>query len=98
MKKFVYYEIAGFLPSSFVSHRLGHDLRYSSKEKAIEQLERVIEEWRTQNSFCCGGTLIDENCRDDFGYQHQFVFKGRRTGMVTEITYRVIEHKIWYND
>lgn len=98
MEKFIYYEIAGFLPSSFISHRLGNVVKFESREKAIEVLEEVIKEWREREAFCAGGELVNEViCEERFSdYQHQFAFKGKRTGRICVDTYRVVEHKILY--
>ena len=100
MKRFVYYESAGFLPSSFVSHRLGNIVRYASRVKAIEVLEEVLKEWKERDAFCVGCKLIDEVIVDErySNYQHQFAFKGNRTGRIYVETFRVVEHKICYNE
>ncbi len=98
MERFIYYEIAGFLSSSFISHRLGDEVKFESREKAIEVLEEVIKEWREQETFCAGGELVNEViCEERLcDYQHQFAFKGKRTGRIYVETYRVVEHKILY--
>ena len=101
MEKFIYYEITGFLPSSFVSMKLGIVTRYASKEKAIKELEKVLKEWKESDSFSAYGELFYENIYDDKlinGYRHQFVFKQKRTGMLNETMYKVVKHQISYND
>ncbi len=100
MKKFIYYEIAGFLPSSFISHELGNFPRYASRAKAIEVLEDVLNRWKEREGFACHGEFLSEKICDErySDYRHQFVFKGKRTGMVSVETFRVVEHKICYNE
>lgn len=96
-EKFVYYEITGYLPSTFVSNRIGKIVSYASKEKAIEVLEDVLKQWKAQESFNSEGLISENTLNQSYSsYQHQFVFKSCRTGMVYEITFRVVEHRIWY--
>lgn len=97
MKKFVYYKIEGFLPSSFISNRLGSELRFASREKAVSVLEKVINEWKEQEGFKAKGELVCECIDEVLGYRHQFAWKNRR-GMIYEITYKVVEHKVFYVD
>ena len=99
MEKFIYYQIEGFLPSSFVDHELGHVKRYAGKKKAIDVLEKVLQEWKDSDSFRCNGELVNDCIYEDTilgTYSHQFVFKGKRTGMFYTIEFKVVKHMIVY--
>ena len=99
MEKFIYYQIEGFLPSSFVDHKLGHVKRYAGKKRAINVLEKVLQDWKGSDSFRCNGELVNDNIYQDTileTYSHQFVFKQKRTGMFYTITFKVVKHMIAY--
>ena len=99
MEVFVYYEIKGFLPASFIAHKVSGVTNFASKEQAIEVLENAIKEWKEQPNFGKGMAMLDEVVCDLVGgdYIHQFVAKNQRTGIVMEITHRVTKHCIYYN-
>lgn len=100
MKRIIYYEITGFLPSSFIANELGRVPRYASRAKAIEVLEDILSRWKGQEGFTCNGEFLSEKICDTRydGYRHQFVFKSKRTGMINVDTFRVVEHQISYNE
>ena len=101
MEKFDYYEITGFLPSSFVQIELmgkEHCVKFTNRRKAIDTLENVLDKWRKSDSYKGQGELVQE-CKHDgdlYDYRHQFVFKNSRTGLFYEITYKVVKHHIYF--
>lgn len=99
MEKFVYYEIKGFLPASFIAHKVSGTTNFASREQAIEELENAINEWIDQPNFGKGMDFLDEVKVDlaDGDYIHQIIAKSQRTGIVTETTFRVTKHCIYYN-
>lgn len=103
MEKFIYYQIEGFLPSTFISHQLGNIVKFADRQKAIDTLEDVLRKWkeyRNGESFNSYGELVNDNIYDDKvlrRYRHQFVFKQKRTGMFYEQTFKVVEHIICYH-
>lgn len=99
MEKFVYYQIEGFLPSSFISHELGNVVKFADRKKAIDTLGNVLNKWKNDECFTSNGELVHENIYDDKllgGYRHQFVFKQKRTGMFYELSFKVVKHQIVY--
>lgn len=100
MAQFVYYEITGFLPSSFIAHKLGNITKYASEETAIKVLEDVLSKWKSRDTFSSGAEFLSEQiCNERYSnYRHQFVFKGKRTGMVFVQTFSVVEHKFNYHE
>lgn len=102
MEKFIYYQIEGYLPSSFVSIKLGNIVKFADRKMAIEILEDVLNKWkvdRNGESFNCNGELVNECIYDDnimHSYRHQFVFKQKRTGLYYELSFRVVQHTITY--
>ena len=103
MAKFIYYQIEGFLPSSFISISLGNIVKYKDRQKAIDTLENVLKRWKEERKgeyFNSNGELVYENIYDDpiLGYKHQFAFKSKRTGMLYELTFRVVKHIVSYNE
>ena len=102
MERFIYYQIEGFIPSSFVADRLGTIVKFADRQKAIDTLEDVLRKWKEDRNgerFNSNGELVNDNIYEDkvFGdYRHQFVFKQKRTGMFYEISFRVVKHRIVY--
>jgi hypothetical protein len=102
MEKFIYYQIEGFLPSSFISYHIGNIVKFADRQKAIDTLEDVLKKWREERNGECFnsmGELVNDNIYDDKilkRYRHQFVFKQKRTGMFYEQTFKVVEHIISY--
>ena len=103
MARFIYYQIEGFLPSSFISISLGNNVKYKDRQKAIDTLENVLKRWKEERNgeyFNSNGELVNDNIYDDqiLGYKHQFAFKNKRTGMLYELTFRVVKHIVSYNE
>lgn len=102
MERFIYYQIEGFLPSSFISHQLGNIVKFADRQKAIDTLEDVLRKWKVERNgeyFNSNGELVHDNIYEDKvfeDYRHQFVFKQKRTGMFYEISFRVVKHHIVY--
>lgn len=99
MEHFIYYEIEGYLPSSFVQVRLGNVTKFANREKAIQVLKRVLKEWRASDSFAVHGELVHECEYEDrilHDYRHQFVFKKKRSGYFYDQTFKVRKHFIVY--
>lgn len=99
MSKFVYYEIGGFLPSSFISNALGTHIRFSTFDSAIKTLEDVLELYVNSENFKSCGELISEGVyRSNLlsEYKHQYVFKSKRTGMCSIHNYTVLGRTIHY--
>lgn len=96
-KRFVYYEITGFLEGSFVYHELHYQSRFTDREKAIKALEDVLEKWRKRESFECNGLFFSEGIwKDGFDYIHQFVFKSRNTKLVYDMRFKVVGRMVVY--
>ena len=82
MERFTYYQIEGFLPSSFISHELGTIVKFADRQKAIDKLEDVLKKWKVEMNgeyFNSNGEFINDAYEDKlFGnYRHQFVFKNK---------------------
>ena len=96
-KRFVYYEITGFLEGSFMCHELRSQTRFTDRGKAVKTLEDVIEKWRKREAFECNCLFLCEGIwKDGFDYIHQFVFKSRNTELVYDKRFKVERRMVVY--
>lgn len=102
--KFTYYEIKGFLPASFISNKLNHNVKFANREKAIKILEDVLKEWEQREGFAYGAEVIS-NCifegssNDIFReYRHQYVYRSKRSGLISIDEFKVVKHQIIFEE
>lgn len=95
MKRIDFYEIQGVEPSSYVAHVLGHPLKFSSKQEAINSLEAAVKKWRSEPTFYMfGETLFEAIVNKASCYHHQIIFKHKSDGLAISYNFMIVKRFI----